>query len=187
MQQSVDPSERRLTVEEFLSAYEGAEGRYELVDGEVVKMPAETATHVRIKTRILRQLDDAIRACGLPVEAFADGISLRVGPRSLREPDATVGADMAVDGDDMILERPLIAVEVVLPSSGRTDKVTKAVEYFRVPTLVHYLVVDPATRVITHHHRSGDDITLTEHTGGTVTLDPPGITVDIDALWQVIR
>ena len=76
---------------------------------------------------------------------------------------------------------------LVIDMRGRTDKVTKAVEYFRVPALVHYLVVEPATRVMTHHHRSGDDITLTEHTGGTVTLDPPGITVDIDALWQVIR
>ena len=49
-----------------------------------------------------------------------------------REPDAAVQCDVAIDLDSMVLEAPLIVVEVVSPSSERDDTGDKLVEYFSV-------------------------------------------------------
>ncbi|MFN0194200.1 MAG: Uma2 family endonuclease, partial [Aestuariivirga sp.] len=49
-----------LTVEQFLEAYEGAPGRYELVEGEVLRMAAETNRHSLIKGNIYFALREAV-------------------------------------------------------------------------------------------------------------------------------
>lgn len=54
MAKALDPSPRRMTVDEFLAWLdEGPQGvRYELVAGEPVAMPPEGAAHARRKSRI---------------------------------------------------------------------------------------------------------------------------------------
>jgi Uma2 family endonuclease len=54
-------------------------GRYERVNGRVVRMPAEQVVHVEIKMAIWRALADAIRAAGVEARAFGDGLTIEVG------------------------------------------------------------------------------------------------------------
>ena len=37
---------------------------------------------------------------------------------------------------------PVIVVEMLSPSSGNLDKITKLADYFRVGNLTHYLIID---------------------------------------------
>ena len=55
----------------------------------------------------------------------------------------------------MILEAPLIVVEVVSPSSERDDSDAKLVDYFSVASIQHYLIVFSEKRVVVHHQRNG--------------------------------
>jgi Uma2 family endonuclease len=71
---------------------------------------------------------------------------------------------------------PVIVVEVISPSSGRIDTSIKLPDYFRVPSVMHYLVVDPDRRLIIHHaRRDGGQILTGFVRDGAITLDPPGL------------
>jgi len=91
------------------------------------------------------------------------------------------GADP--DPDSLIIESPLIVVEVVSPSIERDDTDTKLIDYFSIASVRHYLIVFSEKRVVVHHQRNGgDDITTRIAPDGDIALNPPGMTVLVAAL-----
>ena len=174
---------QRMKVPEFLAwAETQSEGRYELVDGVIRAMAPERIRHSLVKFAVVRALDDAIRAARLPCTAFPDGVGVYVSDEKFRIPDASVQCGVELDPNSMILDAPLIVVEVVSPSSERTDTLVKLIEYFSVPSIHHYLIVLPEERAILHHERRGEGILTHIVRGGEITLGPPGITVPFAAL-----
>lgn len=173
-----------LTVEQYLEAYRGASGRYELVDGEVLKMAAETVLHVRLKGRVFHALATAIERNSSQCEAFQDGISIKISSNTAREPDVSVQCGKQANALSMVLDKPLIVVEVVSPSSSSTDANQKLAEYFSVPSIMHYLIVWPKQKYCYHHKRLGDDKVLTTIVrNGTVEFDPPGLSIALTDIF----
>jgi len=171
-----------MTVQEFLAwAAAQPRGRYELVRGEIAAMAPERALHNLVKLAVVRALGDAVSRAGLPCTVFTeDGMTVVIDNEHSREPDAAVQRNVSTDLDSMILEQPLIVVEVTSPSSERDDTGDKLVEYFSVPSIRHYLIVNPAKRVVVHHGR--DDVgEISTHilSGGQLDLRPPGMTVPV--------
>jgi Uma2 family endonuclease len=79
---------------------------------------------------------------------------------------------------------PVVVVEVLSPSTAHTDTSAKLIGYFRVPSVHHYLVVDPDARSVTHHARSAQGaIEARTLASGPLMLDPPGIAFDIADLF----
>lgn len=73
---------------------------------------------------------------------------------------------------------PLAIVEVLSPSTQGTDTGVKFTDYFAIPSVQHYLLVNPETPVIVHHRReAGDAIATQIIRNGRLRLDPPGIEV----------
>lgn len=178
-----------LTVEQYLKAYRDAPGRYELVGGQVVKMAAETARHVRLKGKIFRALASAIERKGLDCEAFQDGISVKITTDTAREPDVSVQCGKSLDDESLLLDKPLVLVEVVSPGSTTKDESQKLAEYFRVPSVMHYLIVWPNERMCYHHKRLSDGKILTAIVrSGKIEFDPPGIAISFkDVFGEVDR
>jgi Uma2 family endonuclease len=175
--------ERRLSYEEYLAwAETDPPGRHELVNGVVVAMSPERVRHNRVKGAVFQALGQGIKAAGLSCEVFTDGIGVRTGERTLREPDASVQCGLTADPDAMVLEAPIIVVEVVSPGSGLMDTGKKLVEYFGVDSIQHYLIIDPEQGAIIHHARETDSVRTTIHRGGVIRLDPPGFDLEIDAM-----
>jgi Uma2 family endonuclease len=173
-----------MKVPEFLAWAEAQpQGRYELVDGEIVAMAPERVRHNLVKLAVARALADAVKAASLPCTVFTDGVSIVINDYTTREPDASVQCGGKVDLDSMIIETPLIVVEVASPSSERHDFGTKLIEYFSVASIHHYLIVLPEKRAIVHHQRNVEAkfITHIAHTG-EISLNPPGMTVPVAAL-----
>jgi len=174
----------RMKVNEFLAwADEQPDGRYALVDGEIIAMSPERARHNLVKLAVARVLGDAVTAAGVPCTVFTDGVSIVIDDQNTREPDASVQCGVDIDFDSMILEAPIIVVEVASPSSEQVDTESKLVEYFSVASIRHYLIVFPEKRVVVHHQRNetGDITTRIVHEG-EITLTPPGLTVPVKAL-----
>lgn len=183
------PTKIFMSAEDFLAW--GAiqpQGRFELVDGEVVMMSPEKARHVRAKYAIARALEDAILAADADCTFYGDGIGIRIGDSTVREPDASIQLGSAVDDDALLLDRPVIVVEVISPSSERADSSEKLVDYFQVPTIQHYLVVDAMKRCVIHHARAGGEGIATKvFSEGTLSLTPPGIVVEVADLFGTER
>ena len=74
----------------------------------------------------------------------------------------------------------MIVVEVVSPTSARRDLGVKVAGYFSLPSLVHYLIVDPEDRLVIHHSRGERERIDTRIVRkGAVSIDPPGLVVPI--------
>lgn len=56
--------------------------------------------------------------------------------------------------------------------------------YVRVPSVTHYLVVDPDRRVVIHHRRGPGELIETRiASSGGLDLDPPGLTLAVADLF----
>lgn len=176
------PLKRDWTVDEFLDWAEAQErGRYELLRGEVVAMSPERAEHARSKFNITRALYAAIERAKLPCEAFVDSLAVVIDETTSYEPDVLVNCGLPVAPHSMKASNPVIVVEVLSPSTRNIDKSIKIPDYFRVPGLAHYLIVDLGRRVVLHYRRTADGtITVAILRDGTIAFDPPqGLTLAV--------
>jgi Uma2 family endonuclease len=175
-----------MTATEFLAwaATLAEPWRYELVAGEVVAMPPLRSGHALVKARVWRALDDAVRAGGLPCAAYPDGMAVEIDERTVYEPDALVRCGAPLDDDAVKILDPVIVVEVLSPSSEARDAGANLADYARVPSIRHYLIVDPKSRAVVHHQVDGEAaIRTTIVRAGALTLDPPGTAITIEAIF----
>ena len=168
----------RMTAEAFVAwAMARPEGeRYELCDGAVVAMAPERIEHTEAKGLLFLRLFRAIEAAGLPCRAYTDGVTVRVDDHTVYEPDVTVRCGPPLPPGTVVMTDPLILVEVLSPSTRGIDVGAKLSDYFRIPSLRHYLIVRPDRRVVIHHRRDEAGAIMTAILGdGPIRLDPPGI------------
>jgi Uma2 family endonuclease len=174
-----------MTADEFLAWAEGQPGRYELHRGNVVAMALERAGHARVKLAVARALQNAIAAgtCGCWV--LPDGMTVRVDARVVYEPDALVYCGEQISDDAIEVAEPVIVVEVLSPSTRHIDVAAKLIDYFKVPSVQHYLMIDPSTQPIIHHQRGPNGLILNRIVAGdaALLLDPPGLTLDIGSIF----
>ncbi|MGU3537440.1 Uma2 family endonuclease [Methylobacterium sp. A54F] len=173
-----------MTVEEFLAWAEGRPGRYELDDGAVVMMSPERVRHADAKFAVQLALRVAIRQAGLPCRMVPDGLTVRIDDDTAYEPDALVYCGDRVDPDAVEIADPVVVVEVLSPGTRRIDTGRKLTGYFRVPSVMHYLIVDPARGTVVHHRRGDGDLIETRIAhAGTLVLEPPGLGLAVAELF----
>jgi Uma2 family endonuclease len=180
----VDEPAFRMSREEYrVWAEQQALGRFERVSGVVVAIAPERAVHNLRKFRVAQALDAAVRAAGLPCQVFTDGMTVEVG-ESDYEPDAVLRCGGTLPSDAIAVPDPLVIVEVLSPGTSGIDRAWKLQEYFRLPSLRHCLIVWADKQQIVHHRR-GDDAEIETLTvkGGTIGLDPPGISITVEDIY----
>jgi Uma2 family endonuclease len=173
---------RPMTVAQFLTWEEGREERHELVGGRPVAMAPETLGHTDAKASAWLALSRAIRLAGLPCRSYGDGPTVPIDQEQARRPDALVRCGEPLPPGTVIVPDPMVVVEVLSPGTRETDTVDKVVEYFSLPSVQHYLVVDHERREVTHNRHGRPPAVLRD--GDTARLDPPGFSV---AVTQLLR
>ncbi len=118
---------RRLSLEEYLTYDDGTDTRYELVDGVLVEMGAEST----INTWIAMYLAFAFGALGMPPSQIGIKQKIQVTSAyvSARDPDLIIHSEdsvLAIEGrSEACLKlhdpNPLIAIEVVSSGTESTD------------------------------------------------------------------
>lgn len=172
------------TAESFVEWAEGREGRYELVKGEVVAQASELVVHAKVKFAISVALFEAIKRSGAPCHFLPDGVAVKVGASTVYEPDALVYCGQELPAHTLLVEDPTIVVEVLSPSTGRNDVTRKLIGYFGLPSVIHYLIVDPDDAHVIHHQRAeGGEIRTRIFREGKVRLDPPGLEFELSQIY----
>jgi Uma2 family endonuclease len=177
---------RVMTVDDYLAwaAAQSEQPRTELINGQVVWMTPEQLAHTRIKGFVYFELRRAVERAGVDAEVLTDGVTIPIDQHTAYEPDASVRTGPQPSGREMKIQDPVIVVEVLSPTSIHMDTSAKLIGYFKLPSVQHYLVIDPETRRLTHHSRdAGGQISSKEHASGQLQLDPPGIKIDVGALF----
>lgn len=177
------PPQAPMTVEAFeiWLATAQPDGRYELSAGQVVAMAPERAAHNRAKAAAF----DALRAAAAqrPCEAFIDGMAVRIGPDTQREPDAALRCGPPLPPDATSYDDPVILVEVTSPATSVPDFSAKLLDYAQLPSLAHYLIVDLDRRAVIHHRKlPAGPFETRILTGGPLHLDPPDLIIDLDPI-----
>lgn len=173
-----------LTLEEWDALPEDAHWHCELAEGVLIMVPRPAPLHQRAMVRLTAMLDDQ-----LPDELTAlSDVEVLL---DARHPATVRAPDVVVTSDKLALENPprlhtsdvLLAVEVVSPGTGRTDRVTKLTEYADAG-IPHYWIVEldePAT--LTAYTLVDGDYEIVAQTTEPVQLSQPApVTVDVRTL-----
>ena len=174
----------QLTVDEFLSSAGRRDGRWELQDGVLVAMAPERAAHLETKAEALIALRSAIERAKAPCRAIPDGATVRISARTAFEPNALVYCGPRLPPDALEIAEPVIVVEVLSEGTAARDHGVKLAGYFSLPSVAHYLILDPESRVAIHHRRGQGEVIETRiFKDGVLTLDPPGLQIPVEDLF----
>lgn len=172
------------TVEELEHA--PPDGRYELIDGELVEMTPSGRRAAKTGVRIGNRLSNHVEPRGLGEVTGADGgFVLFPERRIVRVPDvAFVRADRLTEQDEEGFYRlaPDLAVEVLSPTD-RMDAVLAKVEMYLEAGVCLVWLVDPRARTVTIHELDRSPVVLQdgdELDGGAVL---PGFRVTVAELF----
>ena len=172
-----------LTVDEFVVWSGKTPGRFELLHGIVYAMAPERAVHARVKFRVQKALEAAIGVGRVDCHMLPDGMTVRPPGVSSFEPDALVHCGARLGPDETVVPNPVIVVEVGSPSTRNWDESYKFAGYFQLPSVQHYLIIDPSAMPVIHHAGQSDGTILTRLvSSGTIAITPPGIAISVDGL-----
>jgi Uma2 family endonuclease len=141
----------------------------------------QTWRHAELRVLIYNLLVAAIEHARVSYFAAPNGMTARISEDEAFEPDALVAPLPKPAGIDLEIPKPVLVVEVLSPSSVKRDLSDKLAGYFQVPSTAHYLVIDPEEReVIWYRRAAGGALEPPVPIGeGVLTLDPPGIELDV--------
>ena len=155
---------------------------FEFIDGVPRAMAPGSKAHTLLKGNVFAALRQALE--NGPCRALVDGASIET-KTSYLIPDVVVECgplDLATPN----IAQPLVVVEIASPGSEKDDLARKERVYLGLPSLQHYLVVHQDRRAIVHHQRRDDlgGFLTTIVQQGVITLDPPGIRLMLDDIYQ---
>ena len=139
--------------------------------------------HLRRKAAVYEALKRAVAAAGLDCQALPDGATVETEDSDF-EPDALVNCGAPMADDAVAVPNPVIVVEVLSPGTATVDTGGKLAGYFMVASIAHYLIVHPTRRTITHHRRTAGGIATRVAINGEIAMDPPGIVVSVEEIYQ---
>ena len=135
-------SERTMTVAEYLEWEERQELRHEYIDGDIIEMSGGTGEHSMIIGNIHGFLWNRLSFPQYTVHT--SNMRIKFSPTRYVYPDLSVvrGENVYDDASRLNLLNPVFVVEVTSPSSAKRDRMDKLDNYFDVPSIEAYLIVD---------------------------------------------
>jgi Uma2 family endonuclease len=176
------PTGRLMTLDEYLVFEERSPIKHEYVAGEVDAMSGVTARHNLITLNIVRYLHTPARKRGCRV--FATQVKLKVADR-VYYPDVMVACGRAAQ-IELIVEEPVLVVEVASPSTRATDRREKLEAYRRIRSLHLYLIVEQRRRHVLAYVRSaeGEWLRLEVQGEGEIALPMSGARITLDEIYE---
>jgi len=173
-----------LSVDEFLASADEREGRWELENGVLIGVAPERLAHSDVKGAAWSALRSAIARAHIPCRAVLDGPAVRITARTAYQPDALVYCGERLPPGAREIPAPILVVEVLSPSTAARDVTRKLIGYFSLPSVIHYLILDPEACDVVHHKRGEGGLIETRIAlGGSLRLDPPGLDVAVAELF----
>ena len=176
-----------LTAEEFFRLYSHKDGRFELVDGEVLELAPVNEEHGEVAFNINGAFHHYSRRFGIGRGGVETGYRVRQSPDVVRGPDVSFNVRNRREGEKplrtFVPGAPDIAVEVVSPSNTATDMTRKVSEYLEAGSQRVWAVY-PTTRTVSVHRADGTTVAFT---GEDVITDEellPGFSLPLTEIFR---
>jgi Uma2 family endonuclease len=180
----------KMTARQFLQLGEDPPGvRLELVDGEVAVSPSPIPDHSFTVGMLIRILGPYIDDNDLG-RLYPD-VDTIFSEHDVRRPDLLYfqKSRLHLVGEKAMEGPPDLAVEVISPSSVKTDRKDKF-KLYASGKVKHYWIIDPLTRTVEAYQlRGGKYIAPLRASGSDVVQLPPflDLKIHIGKLWQLKR
>jgi Uma2 family endonuclease len=175
----------RMSAEDFLAWDQLQAIRHEFVRGEVFAMAGGEDSNAFVALNIASAARAHLR--GTACKVIISEVKLRVeAADSYFYPDVMITCSAADAANRLIKREPLLAIEVLSPSTAAYDRGEKFAAYRQIPTLREYALVDPRSRRC-DVYRKGDEGLWVLHPfepGEALVLASIGFTVGPDTLWE---
>jgi Uma2 family endonuclease len=181
-----DRSRRDWTVDEVRALPDDG-NRYEVIDGELLVTPAPSWLHQQAAMEFLFLVRPYAHRCAL--DCYIAPAEVAFSPRRSVEPDLFVVPRM--DGRRAThfeeVQRLVLAVEVISPSSARADRYRKR-HLYQSEDVPEYWIVDPDARFV-ERWRPGDDAPeiVVESLAWTPQEDVEPLVIDLAALFRRVH
>lgn len=176
-----------MTADELTQLPDGEGFRYELIDGELISMPASGFPHGRTTVRLTGPLSQFVWDHGLG-EVFA----AETGYKLTSNPDTVLAPDISFITKKRIVETgehkgfwpgaPDLVVEILSPDD-RPSKIKAKTSRWFVGGARQVWIVDPKTCTVTIHRSPSDSITFS----GSDELEAddilPGFRISLDRIF----
>lgn len=132
--------------------------RAELIDGRLYDMAPPSRQHQRVVSELTRILGNYIAAHGGPCEVYPApfAVNLDGDDRTWVEPDISIICDPDKLSDRGCEGAPDLTIEVVSPSTQRTDYITKAFHYEWAGVREYWIVDVDAAHTMVYRFSTGD-------------------------------
>ena len=176
----------KLTYEDYCAA--PADNRYELLDGDLMMVPAPNIKHQTVQLKLATRLDLFIdeRALGTLLTAPCD---VMLSETDVVQPDLLFVSrereHLLRDGQK-VQGAPDLVVEILSPSTAKQDRGKKRALYGK-HGVTEYWLVDPVAETIQIHRLQGEILVPTRTFGREETLRSPllvGLELRLDDIFS---
>jgi Uma2 family endonuclease len=186
-----------MSFDAYLHFSEQAEWRYEFVDGYAYVLhdgprgqAGGTRAHHVIAMNVAARLWQLAR--GTPCETYGQAFMLRTPSGNAYCPDVMVVCGPTPPDEALYVEHACLVVEVLSPSTARTDQHEKRIAYQEIASLQAHLVIEATWRAVHRHWRDLDGSwrseTIVGATDAQVPLPcPTGATLSLDEIYEQVR
>ena len=173
---------RRYTVDEIL-AFPDDGNRYELVDGELLVTPAPMPRHQLVLQHLLVTLQGYLDATTAPVIVLPSPADISWDNQTLVQPDLFVVPEGEVTNDWSSYKTLLLAVEILSPSSARSDRIVKRKLYQERGVATYWVVDIDATMVEVWHPADERPEIVADVLRWRVGDEAPELAIDLEELF----
>ena len=171
----------KLTYEDYCRAPD--DKRYELLNGELMMVPAPNTKHQRILQRLFHELDQFTRQHGLG-EVFVAPFDVVLSNTNVVQPDVLFISRARADRitDKNVQGAPDLVIEILSPSTAGRDLNDKH-ELYGSRGVLEYWIIDPVAETLAVHRQRDGKLERTgtfgrEESVGTAVLK--GLALKLD-------
>jgi Uma2 family endonuclease len=169
-------ADRPMTIAAYLAFEAASEERHEYVEGLLYAQAGGTDRHNKLIGNLFGHLWNAAGAG--PCDIWSETLKLRVANDVIYYPDIMVSCDRS-DANPLIKTRPCVVIEVLSPSSMRTDRREKLHAYRRLPSLQAYLIFYQDEQRVDRHWRDAGGAWQSDVLSGDATVPVPCLDVEL--------
>ena len=176
----------RLTYEDYCAA--PADNRYELLDGELIMVPAPNIKHESVRSLLGRELINFIVEHKLG-NLFYAPCDVMLSDTDVVQPDLLFVSrerEHLLSDGQKVQGAPDLAVEILSPSTAKQDRSEKRALYGK-HGVTEYWLVDPVAETVQIHRLQGEVLVPTRTFGREKTLRSPllrGLELHLDDIFS---
>ena len=176
----------RFTYEDYRTA--PPDRRYELVDGDLVMVPAPNLRHQAVQVRLGEPLARFVRENRLGTLFFAP-CDVVLSDTDVVQPDLLFVSGVRahlLSGGENVRGAPDLVVEILSPATAERDRGYKRALYAK-HGVAEYWLVDPSAETVSIHRLHGRALALAETLRREQTLRSPllpGFALNLDAVFS---